>query len=276
MTCCWAARIRSTGSASRSSADGLSTAARNWAAMPAPASGSWALWAAPLWAIARWTSPSPWGEASTLQTLKAPADSPPTVTWSGSPPKAAGPQPVVDGDDDDVAADGERGAVVPGRRALAVEVGAAVDPHVDGSVAVVGGGGDDVEGEAVLVPVDGYPVGEALAGKLRGGLPEPPGVAGAVPGLGRCRRGEAAATDGRCRIGDAGEELDALPVPPPDGAGGGVRQWSGVAAHLATRSTSASPWPPPPQRPAAPSPPPRRRSSRARVRAMRVPDMPIG
>src|SRR5690606_14930146 len=50
----------------------------------------------------------------------------------------------------------------------------------------------------------------------------------------------------------------------------------GAQACAGTRTIRASPCPPPPHRAAAPVPPPRRLSSRARVRARRAPDIPIG
>ena len=42
-----------------------------------------------LWAMARWNSPAAAGMASSEITDPAPADSPNTVTRTGSPPKAA-------------------------------------------------------------------------------------------------------------------------------------------------------------------------------------------
>ena len=43
----------------------------------------------PLWMMAFWKSPSFWGLVSWAQTLPPPADWPPMVMLSGSPPKAA-------------------------------------------------------------------------------------------------------------------------------------------------------------------------------------------
>ena len=71
-----------------SSAEGSPNWWRNSAAIVAPSSGSKVWWAAPLSAMARWNRPSVAGMASMLQTLNAPADSPPMVIRSGSPPKA--------------------------------------------------------------------------------------------------------------------------------------------------------------------------------------------
>jgi hypothetical protein len=57
--------------------------------------------------------------------------------------------------------------------------------------------------------------------------------------------------------------------------GGATRERVDVLAQD-TLSSNASPWPPPPHSAAAPSPPPRCLSSRARVRARRAPEAPMG
>ena len=69
--------------------EGLPRRPRNSVAIPEPSSGSNVWCAAPLWAMARWNRPSVDGIASMLQTLNAPADSPPMVIRSGSPPNPA-------------------------------------------------------------------------------------------------------------------------------------------------------------------------------------------
>ena len=73
-------------------------------------------------------------------------------------------QPVVDGHHDDVAPCGERRAVVPGRCTLAVLVGTAVDPDVDGPQGIVARRRHHVQREAVLVPRNRDAAGEALTG----------------------------------------------------------------------------------------------------------------
>ena len=88
-----ASRIASRG-ASRSDAQRVSPASRRARASSASAaraarSGLDTLCAAPLWRIARWKSGRADGVPSSVPTLIAPADSPNTVTFAGSPPKAA-------------------------------------------------------------------------------------------------------------------------------------------------------------------------------------------
>ncbi len=141
--------------------------------------------------------------------------------------EAEGAQSVVDRDDDDVAPGGERGAVVPGGRTLAVLVGATVDPHVDGASGVVGRRRHHVEGQAVLVPGNGHLVGEALAGELRRRLPEAEGIADAVPRFVGDGSGEAALADWWLGIGDAGEEFDAAAMASANRPAGGLCKGSG-------------------------------------------------
>ena len=85
---------------------------------------------------------------------------------AGQVAEPEGSQPVVDGHHDDVAPGSKRGAVVPGGSPLAVLVGTAVDPHVDGTSGIVTGRGDDVQVQAVFVPRNLEPVREALARQL--------------------------------------------------------------------------------------------------------------
>ena len=193
-------------------------------------------------------------------------------------------QPVVDGHHDDVAPCGERRAVVPGCCTLAVLVGAAVDPDIDGPQGIVACRGHDVQREAVLVPRDRDPTGEALARKLRGGRAEPAGIPLALPRFVRLGCAESQRADGGSGVTDAGEDLDAPTMPAPQealltarhrirsrlvrvqdrlrvGRIGAFRTHAGRPHAPTTFRMRASPWPPPPQRAAAPMPPPRRFSS---------------
>ena len=62
---------------------------KNSAATRAALSALETLCDAPLWRIALWKSPRAAGTPSSVPMLIAPADSPNTVTFPGSPPKAS-------------------------------------------------------------------------------------------------------------------------------------------------------------------------------------------
>ena len=116
-------------------------------------------------------------------------------------------EPVVEGDDDDVAVGRHRRPVVPGGRSGARDEGAAVEPHEHRAVAVVAGGRPHVQRQAVLADrlVAGAEVlveGAADLGRDRAG-----GRRRANPGP-RCRldrRFEPERTDWRSGERDASE-----------------------------------------------------------------------
>ena len=179
---------------------------------------------APLCTMARWNSPVAAGMDSSDSTLPPPADSPNTVTRSGSPPKlgdvvlhpleggdlveqadvgagarvvddheAEGAEAVVEGDHDRVGGGGQPGAVVHAERAGAELERAAVDPHQHRPAGVVGGGGPDVEREAVVALVVAAHARHQAVERAAGGLPRgrsrTGGVEDALPDGRRWRAG---------------------------------------------------------------------------------------
>ncbi len=121
------------------------------------------------------------------------------VGCAGDGREAERTEAVVDGDDDEVAVGGEPRPVVPGCGAGAVAEVAAVDPHHHRTATVVCRRRADVEGQAVLVPIDGHGIGHALAGQLRRGRAE----RGGVEWLGPPLRTGAGAANRRAPVGGA-------------------------------------------------------------------------
>ena len=193
-----------------------------------------------LWAIPRRNSPAACGMVARAINEPAPADWPTTVTVSGSPPKPAMfscTQPraatwssrprlsgrpgdrtepleadaVVERDEDDPVGD-QPASVEGGVAGMAVQVGAAVDPHQHGPRSAIGPGRVDVDRQAVE-PVRRRPwrlLGEMR--RLRGPGPEVGRIAHPSPRRRRRRWPEPQPAEGRRRIGDPAEPPPAFAV----------------------------------------------------------------
>ena len=167
--------------------------------------------------------------------------------------EAEGAEAVVDRDHDRVGGGRQPGAVVDAERPRAQRVGPAVDPHHHRSGPVVGGGGPDVQRQAVVALVGAAHAGhEAVEGptdRLPGGRPVARGVALAVPGGGGGGGSPAEIAGGRGGEGHAEERRTACCRRPPDDpvrgrrSGHGTRQPQRDRGRESDDARRVGPWP---------------------------------